>query len=777
MRQERPRRGGGAFPGGHVIDVPLEGVAEEAEEGQDAEEREEEEALNESDSEGDNSGSSVGSQTTGSRSCDVGWDHGAQVSTIKEEGDEEEWEEEEWEEDWGGHYGGGYALQASKASGLSATRLSLVSDIEIKATTWIRSEQADLFFGAVIAVNALVIGMEVEAELRWGEESVVAMVLYWLQCVFALVFVAELLLRTRAVGIRQICRNMEGVFDAFVVLITVVDLWVVNPLVRFTQVIGGHGQKSLDALSMLRILQLLRLVRIIRLLRVSRQLSLLVLGLAKSLRSVLWVFLMLFVVIYIGALFCASELGTSDDPNLQATFGTLWSSMYSHFKIMTLEAWPDICGWAMEQNALWAAYFIGYILITNLALVNLVTGLIMDGVLQGAKTEDWSSELMVVEAGPFVQTVRDIIGDKDKNHDRYLDPAEFKNLLADPFFQEVLEVYGISLRIEPDEVFELLDIHGVGLLSIEELAGSLLRLRGSRDALHPLLVRDDLHKESRRLLRSLKACEERISEHYDAEVQRVGDSLCSKLKELQFAASKETVSTRQHKGQSAPQKSVGFVEEAQEMQPAMDVPTKKVLHGSAPDQAVGERSEESAGAGEAARVVDLLRKVASRVWLLEDAVRKAEAELQASLAREAALEAALARSEPSHATQTVLDPETLELELVDEDRQAEAEAKEASLSKPLATTSPAQEEGAAASAEAPKPAGLQSPSQAEGTLASPKSPASNLDEASSRRTGSPQLAAGVRSQALGASPARSDQMLHRLRTIAAKDPPLPSRSK
>jgi len=660
--------------GGNKENMPLAGVAEE---GGHAREATGEEVSDASDGEGDSSGSSVGSQTTGSGFLDVGWQHGAHAATIKEDLDEEEWEEE-WEEGWGGHYGEwqeGLRGDAEQQCSTLQSRHTALSTIETKATAWIRTEKADLFFGGIIAMNALVIGLEVEAELRFGDESVMATVLYWVQCSFALVFVAELLLRVRAYGLRQLlCRNLDGIFDAAVVLITVVDLWVVNPLMRFTQVIGGQGQKSLEALSMLRILQLLRLVRIIRLLRVSRQLSLLVLGLAKSFRSVLWVFLMLFVVIYIGALFCASELGAADHQELQRAFGTIWSSMYSHFKIMTLEAWPDLCGWAMEQSNLWAAYFIGYILITNLALVNLVTGLVMDGVLQGGRVEDWSSELMVVEAGPFVQTVRNMIGAQDQDHDCFLDKSEFNGLLADPFFQEVLEVYGISLRIEPDDLFEVLDVRGSGRLSVMEVAGSLLRLRGSREALHPLLVRDDLHKESRRVLGSLKACEQRVSERYTAEVHLVERSLCTKLKELQQAASSQTSARRSRSAAAQPQKLAGFACDAKQEAPPAPAPLKEdeVLQASAAEAAADGDAADTKGAGE---VVGLLRQASARVRLLEDAVRRAEAELRASLAKEAALEAELARRAPSCATQTLVDLETVELEMLDEVEETEAEEK------------------------------------------------------------------------------------------------------
>mmetsp|Transcript_44602 Transcript_44602/g.103119 ORF Transcript_44602/g.103119 Transcript_44602/m.103119 type:complete len:708 (-) Transcript_44602:176-2299(-) len=554
---------------------------------------------------------------------------------------------------------------------------------------WVQTKQAKYLFGSIIMLNALVLGLDVEADLRghpW-----LATACYVQQCIFAIGFVIELLLRFKAEP-QVFCRNMDGFSDTFVMLITLVDLFVLTPLVRFA---GIEGLQSLEALSMLRVLQLLRLVRILRLLRVSRQLSLLVLGLAQSFRSVMWVFVMLFAVIYIGAVFCASELGKADNDDLKRAFGSIWYSMYSHFKIMTLEAWPDICGWAMEQHPLWALYFITYILIANLVLVNLITGLVMDGVLQSAKKEDWTSELMVVEAKPFVETLRSIVRAADHNADDSLDQDEFEKLLSEPFLQDVLEAYGISLRIEPKDLFHVLDVRGQGSLGVEELAGSLLRLRGSRDSLHPLLVRHDLHRETKKLIGSLKSCERRVVERYDAELRDLEQKLCAKLERVAPVARVEAT--------CAPVKSELVVDVQSKCAPAVaeqalqadaKEPTLVAVavageaqHAEPVEQACSPR-ERPAEAPPAERMLKLLQEATARVRLLDEAINKAEVELQASLAKEAALEAELVSGEVSRGVQTGLFDEEGE-------KNEEAEPPEPSGPPPEAEGSSLQEKSVA----------------------------------------------------------------------------------
>lgn len=621
-------------------------------------------------------GSSMASQTTGSRGCDA-----------SKQSSESQWEDdwdsgpEDFEQESHRHgrrprdVGHNRLQRQQRTSVLSQGRRRLrLTSVYIKNKTeeWIRSGQAELLFGGLIAVNAVIIGLEVEAELRFGQDSKEANMLYWLQVAFAGVFVAELLLRIRAHGLRHmLCSSegrCEGIFDFVVVLLTVVDVWVLNLIAHLgLGTIWGSGRKSLEALGTLRILHLVRLLRIIRILRVSRQLSLLVVGFAQSIGSVLWVFLMLFVVIFISSSFCTLELGAAEDENLQKAFGNIWLSMYSHFKIMTLEAWPDICGWAMEQNNAWAFYFIGYILVTHLVLVNLVTGLVMDGVLQGAKSEDWSNELKVVEAESFVEAVKSSIPrilQDDATAMNGLDQTDFTNLLTakDPLLHDLLELFSICLNhVEPGELFNLLDVQGNGVITVKELAAGWLQMRGassqSRNMVHPLLVRNDLNKEGLELQMWLKACELHLSEQYDTEVACLEQTLRSKVQEML----KEVVQAARCAVMTPPLRTPSFHEglaagtpppEEVVPQSCWEVRTAECLElvGS---KSLAEPAEQDEG--NPFHLNDLstmLRRATVVLNGLATEIRDAEAALAASVAREAALESALRLCQASRITQT-----------------------------------------------------------------------------------------------------------------------------
>mmetsp|Transcript_26648 Transcript_26648/g.48847 ORF Transcript_26648/g.48847 Transcript_26648/m.48847 type:complete len:662 (+) Transcript_26648:59-2044(+) len=408
---------------------------------------------------------------------------------------------------------------------------------------WVNTLWADVFFGVVIVVNAVVLAVDVELWLNFEEDSGAwRFALYVVQALCTVVFVVELILRLRANGCRAHFRYRGNIFDALVVFISILDLWILTPL-RFLQD-GENARGPWKAASAFRVLQLLRLLRVVRLLRVSRELSLLVLGLVMSVRSVFWVFLLLFLFMYTGALFCMTTLGASDHPELQHSFGSVGDSLYTHFKLITLEAWPEINRQAMEVSWLWGFYFVAFIMIMNLALVNLVTGVIMEGVMSIAAQEGrWHGDMYGIEAARFLAFIRERVAElrlgrrstKVATNEQALQIGgkDFGTLLDDALTQEVLWIYGITLKLEADLLFEVIDHSRQGSLSVDELAAGLLELRGSREEMHPVLVRRDLQRDSRTIQARLACCQETLCEQQSRHMDHLKGDLQKQLRYIQ----------------------------------------------------------------------------------------------------------------------------------------------------------------------------------------------------------------------------------------------------
>lgn len=346
---------------------------------------------------------------------------------------------------------------------------------------WIKTPQADAVFGIVIALNSLMMGIDIDVELREGGftgPGAVAMLV--IKSIFTVIFLFELGLRIKADGLRYIISPI-GVFDCVVVTISVVDNWIIGP--------GGENQ--IKGMSSMRAFRLFRLARIVRLLTVSKELSLLIAGLFSSISAVVWAFLLLLVFMYLGALFCALLIGNTENEDVRSFFGSVPLCLLTHFKLVTLEGWPDISDATMEESPAWAVYFIVFILVTNMSLMNLVTGVICEKVME-KKKDKWSREEMESEMKKFRQVLRQIFDAYDIDRSGYLSYEEYVHMITLKPVQRVLGEFSISLDVPVNQLFELLDLNGDGALTFEEFCSSLMRLRGTKQSMATMMLQYDI---------------------------------------------------------------------------------------------------------------------------------------------------------------------------------------------------------------------------------------------------------------------------------------------
>ncbi|HAV13041.1 MAG TPA: potassium transporter [Opitutae bacterium] len=144
------------------------------------------------------------------------------------------------------------------------------------------------------------------------------------------------------------------------------------------------------------VLRLFRLLRVFRLISVIPKLQLLVTALLRSLPSMFYVCLLLFLLFYVYAVI-GVMLFSGNDP---IHFGDLWSSFLSLFRIVTLEDWTDVmylqiygsdvydgynqslAGLEVTPKAMpiiGALYFVSFVTIGTMIMLNLVIGVIING--------------------------------------------------------------------------------------------------------------------------------------------------------------------------------------------------------------------------------------------------------------------------------------------------------------------------------------------------------------------------------------------------------------
>jgi voltage-gated sodium channel len=153
--------------------------------------------------------------------------------------------------------------------------------------------------------------------------------------------------------------------------------------------------------SMVAVLRLARLLRVFKLVRALPELQIIVSALLKSIPSMFYISILLFLLFYLYSVLAVFTFG----PNDPVHFPDLQTAMLSMFRVATLEDWTDvmyinmygcenygyggieaICTESTGYGFWAAAFFSSFVLIATMIILNLFVGVIMNG-MDEAKEE------------------------------------------------------------------------------------------------------------------------------------------------------------------------------------------------------------------------------------------------------------------------------------------------------------------------------------------------------------------------------------------------------
>ena len=234
------------------------------------------------------------------------------------------------------------------------------------------------FIIGVIVFAGILVGIETFPAVmdRWGP------LLHALDAVVLTIFTVEIVLKMVALAPKpwRFFRSGWNVFDFIIVAVC------------FLPFAGGY----------VAVLRLMRLLRVLRLITAVPRLQLIVGALLKSLPSMVYVGILLFMLFYIYAVL-GVILFRANDP---IHFGNLWTSLLSLFRVVTLEDWTDImyiqmqgsdayrgynqsvAGLALEPKAqpvIGALFFVSFVLLGTMIMLNLVIGVVLNGMEEAQK--------------------------------------------------------------------------------------------------------------------------------------------------------------------------------------------------------------------------------------------------------------------------------------------------------------------------------------------------------------------------------------------------------
>jgi voltage-gated sodium channel len=218
------------------------------------------------------------------------------------------------------------------------------------------------FITALIIVNAATLGLETSPAVMSRAGSLLVMIDHAILAIF----VVEILARITVHG-RAFWRDPWSLFDFFIVAVAL-----------------------LPATGSFSVLRALRVIRVLRLISTVRSIRRVVTGLLSAIPSMGAVIALLGLIFYVFSVM-STKLYGADYPQL---FGTIGTSAFSLFQVMTLEGWAaEIVRPVMEKYP-WAwAFFIIFILITSFAVLNLFIGIIVDSMQREHQAEQAEDRL------------------------------------------------------------------------------------------------------------------------------------------------------------------------------------------------------------------------------------------------------------------------------------------------------------------------------------------------------------------------------------------------
>jgi len=363
----------------------------------------------------------------------------------------------------------------------------------------VQSDYFDYFVSVLLFVSSITIGWSVDYEAKHlhSDEHPAFRVS---ELFFCICFSIELGLRILVSGSAFFKAGPDiywNVFDTFLVACQVAEETLSTILPH--QV----GPQVAEAVRVVRVIRIARVVRMLRLVRFVNELRKLVYLIIASFWSFIWTMVLLFMVTYIVAVFMTSNITfyqeslPVEDPELAVFFGTVSNSVHSLYQAVGGGIdWGDISNVLISKvSAELAFVFLVYVSFAVLVLLNLATGVFVDGAMKLSRAD---KEMELVKK---VQKAFNFADDDGKG---VITLAEFKRAFEDQD-QAVVDIFrAIEIKVDrAEDLFLCLDDDGSGEITAQEFIVGALNLQGPAKALDLAMITQQQRSVSQEILELL----------------------------------------------------------------------------------------------------------------------------------------------------------------------------------------------------------------------------------------------------------------------------------
>merc|ERR1719487_996126 len=368
--------------------------------------------------------------------------------------------------------------------------------VRCRTRLWIDSMEASGVFGLIIVINACYIGIEVD-----NRPQVPTTAWLFMDWAFTILFTLELAMRFRLHGKNTLTMSHWNQFDALMVFMAWFDTVVVP---RVESLPSG----TMRMIGVLRILRLAKILKVIKLLPAFQDLWIMCLSLVQGLKALFWIIILMLVFVYACAIVMTRMVGEpyrDEDTAIDRNWGTIVKSMYSLFIVMMGDGWMDTADKPMEYIPETSIFFVLYICVTNFALMNLVTGVIVDKVLNTATETKLDSELEFADPKEEIEMLARAFETAQNDEGKLSAESLATGLRKGSPMEEALRALQVFLGSNSDMLFNVLDANDNGSISLPEFVDGISRMKGSTQSKHMFFVHSDLHTISKRVFGAVDA--------------------------------------------------------------------------------------------------------------------------------------------------------------------------------------------------------------------------------------------------------------------------------
>lgn len=328
---------------------------------------------------------------------------------------------------------------------------------------WVDSERFNLVIGMIVAINCIVIGIDtdVNSGIDGRRPGVIWQIV---DTIFAIIWVSEVIVRFYYHRCRYFCSSWN-LLDFFLACLAVMDAWVMKLLEMDS---SSQATESFSWYRVIRIARMLRLLRLIKLMRMIQEVWLIIQGFLEALRTLVWVFVLLFIVIFCSAVYMTAIVGQTCDmdyrqagiefDDCELLFGKVPNSMLTLFQMITLDAWSEVIARSVLNGKPYLyGFFLVFLFFTTFGLLNIVVGVIVENTLNVSNNNKKLQTLRYeARLRKELEALREVFEEADTDHSGGVDIEEFHVVMKRTDVQQIFSEMELPFN-EPDMLFEILD--------------------------------------------------------------------------------------------------------------------------------------------------------------------------------------------------------------------------------------------------------------------------------------------------------------------------------